>query len=119
MRMCAVCRTSRPKRELIRVVRTLEGPVVIDPTGKRNGRGAYLCRQRTCWTAAFKRKTLDHALQTPVSAEDRATLEAYAQGLPETLPLPAPEAVATPGPSSSASRQSARPAGSSGARPSL
>jgi len=89
MRTCVVCRTTRPKRELVRIVRTLTGPVVIDLRGKQNGRGAYLCRQQVCWTAAFKRRALEHALQTAVSPEDRAQLEAFARTLPPTLPAPA------------------------------
>ena len=43
MRMCVACREMKPKKELIRVVRTPEGEVLLDPTGRRNGRGAYLC----------------------------------------------------------------------------
>lgn len=86
MRTCVVCRANRPKRDLARIVRALDGSVVYDPTGKLNGRGAYLCRQRSCWQTAFKRKTLNHALQTTVTAADAATLATFAETLPETLP---------------------------------
>lgn len=68
------------KRELIRLVRTPQG-VLIDPTGKMAGRGAYLHRQRSCWERGLK-GALAHALRTELSAEDRARLEAYLQTLP-------------------------------------
>ena len=83
MRTCIVCRTNRPKRDLIRIVRSPEGAVTIDERGKHNGRGAYLCRQQTCWQAAFKRRALDHALHAPVPDEAKAMLEEYMAGLPE------------------------------------
>jgi predicted RNA-binding protein YlxR (DUF448 family) len=56
--------------------------VEIDETGKKAGRGAYLCRTRDCWDAALKRKTLEYALKTPITAEDKAALQAYAAALP-------------------------------------
>ena len=85
-RTCIACRTPRPKRELVRVVRTLDGAVEVDPTGKKNGRGAYLCRQRSCWDVGLKRGALDRALKQAVPAESGAALEAYAARLPEQLP---------------------------------
>ena len=84
-RTCIACRTPRPKRELVRVVRTLDGTVEVDPTGKKNGRGAYLCRQRPCWDVGLKRGSLERALKQAVPAESRAALEAYAARLPEQL----------------------------------
>ncbi|MBN1876060.1 MAG: YlxR family protein [Anaerolineae bacterium] len=87
-RTCIVCRSTRPKRELIRVVRLTEGGVVIDETGKLNGRGAYLCRQRVCWEQALKRNALNHALRVILSADDCATLQTYAASLPERLEDP-------------------------------
>ena len=48
MRMCVGCRESKPKRELIRVVRAPDGTVSMDPGGKKPGRGAYVCRQESC-----------------------------------------------------------------------
>ena len=83
LRSCVVCRTQRPKRELVRVVRTDTGGVEIDPTGKKSGRGAYLCRRRECWEQALKRKSLEHALQTTMSAETRATLQQFIDELPQ------------------------------------
>ena len=83
-RTCVVCRTVRPKRELVRVVRTSEGTMSLDETGKRSGRGAYVCRQRSCWDAALAKRHLERALKTELSAEVGAELEEYAKGLPQT-----------------------------------
>lgn len=82
VRTCIACRASKPKRELIRVVRLAEGGVTVDETGKKNGRGAYLCRQRDCWERALKRGALQRALRTDLTAEDRANLEAFIETLP-------------------------------------
>lgn len=92
MRTCVACRTSRPKRELVRVVALAAGGVVVDETGKQNGRGAYLCRQKVCWVQGLARGTLGRALHTALTSEELATLRAYADLLPETLG-DAPEAL--------------------------
>jgi predicted RNA-binding protein YlxR (DUF448 family) len=76
-RTCIACRQVAGKRELIRVVRTPPGTVEVDPTGKKNGRGAYLHADPACWDAALKRKIVQHALKTELSESDRAALEAY------------------------------------------
>jgi predicted RNA-binding protein YlxR (DUF448 family) len=76
-RTCVACRSLRPKREMVRVVRTTAGAVVVDPTGKQSGRGAYLCRLPDCWQTALRRKALDRALKTELSDADRAALERY------------------------------------------
>ena len=83
IRTCVACRQERPKRELVRIVRSLSGAVVVDPNGKQAGRGAYLCRARPCWELAFKKQALERALQTTISPEDRAALAEFAQSLPE------------------------------------
>ena len=75
------CRRTTAKRELVRVVRTVEGGVEVDPTGKRPGRGAYLCPTPDCWRFAIKKGSLDRALKTSVSARDKETLLQYAQSL--------------------------------------
>ena len=79
------CRAHGAKRALVRVVRLAEGGVVVDESGKQKGRGAYLCRQRTCWSQALKRGALERALRVTLTAEDVAALQAYADTLPETL----------------------------------
>ena len=88
-RTCVVCRQVKPKRELIRVVRTPEGRVVVDETGKASGRGAYLCRKRVCWEkvigqpAQSKGSPLIHSLKVNLSETDRAALLEYAEQLPD------------------------------------
>jgi len=81
IRTCAGCRQERPKREMVRVVRTPEGSVVVDPTGKRAGRGAYLCPSFDCWSRAL-RGSLAHTLKAEISASDRADLERAAETYP-------------------------------------
>jgi hypothetical protein len=85
-RTCVACRRTDAKRGLIRLVRTAEGGVAIDPGGKRQGRGAYLCAVRTCWQTAFKRKQLERALRLEkLRPDDRATLEQYIEHLEDTM----------------------------------
>jgi uncharacterized protein len=82
-RTCVVCRSERGKRELVRIVRTLEGAVRVDPTGKVAGRGAYLCKARSCWQGPALAHKLNAALKTTMTEEDLAVLRAYAATLPE------------------------------------
>ena len=64
MRMCVGCREMKPKKELLRVVRTAEGEIAVDRMGgKMSGRGAYLCPQEACLKKAKKSKALEHALE--------------------------------------------------------
>lgn len=74
MRMCVACRQMRPKKELCRVVRTPEGEVRIDESGRANGRGAYLCRDTACLDKAAKSRALERALEAKVSAETLGAL---------------------------------------------
>ena len=80
-RTCIACRTVRPKRELVRVVRTPEGDVVVDETGKRNGRGAYLCPTRACWETALSRGLLNRALRTNLTEDAKAQIADYVANL--------------------------------------
>jgi predicted RNA-binding protein YlxR (DUF448 family) len=80
-RTCVGCRQTLAKRSLIRLVRTGEG-VVIDPTGKLPGRGAYLHNVRSCWEAGIK-GSLAHALKIELSDDDRNKLKDFAAGLTE------------------------------------
>ncbi len=68
-RMCVGCREMKPKKQLIRVVRTPDEKIEVDPTGKRSGRGAYICPELECLSKALKGKSLDKALQRTVSLE--------------------------------------------------
>jgi len=63
------CRQVRPKGDLLRVVRTPEGEVGVDPTGKAAGRGAYVCRDERCAQQAVKQRKLARALGVPVGDE--------------------------------------------------
>ena len=65
---------------MVRLVRTQAG-VVVDPTGKRSGRGAYVCPELICWISAMKGTRLDRALKTAITAEDRQGLVAFADNL--------------------------------------
>jgi hypothetical protein len=75
------CRATRPKRELVRIVRTPEGNVVVDETGKQNGRGAYLCPKRGCWETALSKALLNRALRTHVTEDAKVQLAEYAANL--------------------------------------
>ena len=85
MRMCVACREMKPKKEMLRVVRTPEGEVVIDPTGKRSGRGAYICASASCLALARKQRQLERAFECAVDAAAYEALEAAvraAEGAP-------------------------------------
>ena len=69
MRMCVGCRTMKEKRSLVRVVRPEEGSAAVDPTGKMNGRGAYVCADAECLKKAVKSRALDRALEVKISPE--------------------------------------------------
>lgn len=77
-RTCVGCNSTTNKRELVRVVRTPEGNVTADPTGKKPGRGAYVHADANCWTLALKKDRLERSLKTTISATDAAALQAYA-----------------------------------------
>lgn len=59
--------------------------MVVDETGKRSGRGAYVCRQQACWETALTRRQLERALKIAITAETAAQLREYAAGLPQLL----------------------------------
>ena len=69
------CRTVQGKRELIRIVRTPDGDVIVDPTGKKNGRGAYVHKSQECFELALKRGGLERGLNVKLTPETRQTLE--------------------------------------------
>lgn len=80
-RTCVACREKGDKRGLVRIVRTTEGRVEIDPSGKKNGRGAYLCHRVTCWERALQSSLLARALNTEVADDARVDLQKYAESL--------------------------------------
>lgn len=69
LRMCVGCREMKPKKKLLRVVRTPEDEILIDFTGKKSGRGAYICPDEACLKRASKQKGLDRALERTIGAE--------------------------------------------------
>lgn len=81
-RMCVTCRQHDAKRGLTRIVRSPEGEVALDPTGRRNGRGAYLCHQQTCWEKALTTGQLSRALNIEIDAETVTALRRHAATLP-------------------------------------
>jgi predicted RNA-binding protein YlxR (DUF448 family) len=68
-RMCAGCMEMKPKKELIRIVRSKEGEISIDLIGKKPGRGAYICKNEECLTKAVKTKRLEKNLEVKISDE--------------------------------------------------
>lgn len=66
MRKCVACQEMKPKRELLRIVRTPDKDVVIDLKGKKSGRGAYICFNDNCLEKAKKRKSLEKALEVKI-----------------------------------------------------
>lgn len=82
LRSCVACRETKPKRELLRVVRTPDQHILIDATGKKSGRGAYICAKLSCWELALKTKRLEHEFETAISPEDRVTLDEFVATLP-------------------------------------
>ena len=75
-RQCVGCRTMRDKRELIRVVKTPEGEIVLDATGKKSGRGAYLCPDPQCLQKARRARALERALDVAIPGTVYDALEA-------------------------------------------
>lgn len=68
-RRCTGCGEHFPKKELVRVVRTPEGEIVLDLTGKRSGRGAYICKKSDCLKKARKGKRLEYSLECAIPDE--------------------------------------------------
>ena len=80
-RTCVGCQKIRPKREMVRIVRTPDQGVKIDESGKASGRGVYLCRDRKCWEKALSEKRLQHALKTGLSKEEGEAFLEFGQAL--------------------------------------
>ena len=74
IRTCIGCNEGKPKRELIRIVKTAEGEISIDSTGKKNGRGAYICPSISCLDKAIKTKRLARAFEMQIENELYASL---------------------------------------------
>ena len=65
-RMCVGCREKKPKRELLRIVRSPENDIDLDFTGKKSGRGAYICYDTSCFLQAKKSRAVEKALKTSI-----------------------------------------------------
>lgn len=79
-RTCVACGEVRPKRELVRLVRVSCG-VEVDPSGKKAGRGAYLCPMPACWQAGLRKGRLEYVLRTTLTEDNRQQLMKYGQEL--------------------------------------
>ncbi|NFO12946.1 YlxR family protein [Clostridium botulinum] len=69
LRMCTGCMEMKSKKELIRIVKSPEGDISVDLTGKKSGRGAYICRDIECFEKAFKAKRLNRNLDSSISEQ--------------------------------------------------
>lgn len=75
MRMCLGCQEMKPKKELIRVVKNKDNDISVDFTGKKAGRGAYICKSMECFQKARKAKRFERAFEAPISPEIYSALE--------------------------------------------
>lgn len=75
-RMCVACQEMHNKKELLRIVKTPEGEYLLDDTGKKSGRGAYVCHKEECLNKAFKEKRLEKSFKNPVDNEIYQQLKA-------------------------------------------
>lgn len=80
-RKCVGCQEMKNKKELIRVIRTAEGEFLLDATGKKNGRGAYLCPSRECFQKAVKSRGLDRSFKQAIPKEVYDALEKEMEAL--------------------------------------
>jgi predicted RNA-binding protein YlxR (DUF448 family) len=78
LRKCLGCYEQFPKKDLVRVVRSQEGAVTLDLTGKAHGRGAYICHKKTCLDLALKKKAIQRALEVELS---QAVIEALLEAI--------------------------------------
>ena len=105
-RSCVACRSTRPKRELIRLVCGKDGRVEIDLSGKKMGRGAYLCSSSDCWGKSLKKSRMEHTLRQDITPESWVKLQEFGRMLahddpaswawPRSCPSPSASSAATP-----------------------
>ncbi|MCI8317984.1 MAG: YlxR family protein [Lachnospiraceae bacterium] len=75
LRKCTGCQEMKSKKEMMRILRTAEGEIVLDTTGRKNGRGAYVCRSMECFEKAVKSKGLERSLKCRVPEEAYESLK--------------------------------------------
>ena len=83
LRQCIGCGEMKSKKEMMRVLRTTENEIVLDTTGRKNGRGAYLCKNPECFRKAVKSHGLERSLKTTIPKEVYEHLEKEMEGLAE------------------------------------
>lgn len=83
MRQCIGCGEMKSKRDMIRVLRTTQGEIVLDATGRKNGRGAYLCKSADCFAKAVKSKGMERSLKTVIPEEVYESLKKEIEGFAE------------------------------------
>ena len=81
VRMCVGCQEMKNKKEMIRVIKTPEGTFMLDATGKKNGRGAYVCPSEECFQLARKNKGLERSFKQAIPAEVYESLEKEMEAL--------------------------------------
>jgi predicted RNA-binding protein YlxR (DUF448 family) len=82
-RTCIACRQIKDKKALIRLVRAENGGAEVDISGKKPGRGAYLCPKKVCWELVLRKGRLEYTLRTELSADNRQILVEYIHNLLE------------------------------------
>jgi hypothetical protein len=82
-RTCVACRKVSSKREMVRLVRVSDGNVEIDSSGRKAGRGAYLCPAQECWQVGLSSGRLEHALRTTLTQGNREQLIKYGKEFPD------------------------------------
>lgn len=84
-RTCLGCREVKAKREVIRLVRLEDGSVCVDKTGKKSGRGAYLCPKPSCWEEGLRGSRLEHALKTALTPDNKEQLIEFGKSLGRSM----------------------------------
>ena len=74
LRLCVGCKEMKPKKEMMRVIKSAEGEIFLDTTGKKNGRGAYICKQVECLEKAFSNHGLERSLKISIPKETMENL---------------------------------------------
>ena len=79
-RQCVGCRTMKDKKALVRIVKTPEGEICVDATGKKSGRGAYICPNAECLQKARKSRALERAFEAAIGPDIYEALQAQIEG---------------------------------------
>ena len=78
-RSCVSCGSKMPKEQLVRIVKTSQGPITVDTTGREAGRGAYICRTLDCWGRALKKGALERSFKQSLSTRDLDPVQTHYQ----------------------------------------